>query len=566
MHFTLDRLSIRWQVALPGIIVVVVFAAAIASSALVHERQIENYERTVASAARDSSLLQRLQSEADYSLLVLYQYLQWRSMSVDLAELKHQRNAFHQSLETLTAEFSQLASRLTEEKLEEQERIFLIAIRKSLNNYKEEALFTFELMEFDVAMATTIITQTAQIYAEFQAQLEALRVVNKEYWHFRLQGVSVDSREARQILFIWVVCGVAGSGLLAWLIVSAIVRPLNRLSESLDNSAVNDSTQEWPGVERVDEIGKLARALVDAQAMRDSAEESLRSHAKDLENQVAERTRELDDLNTELLLHRDDLQSLVDQQTSELLEAKELADAANKAKSEFLANMSHELRTPMHAVLSFADIGEKRAHKNNEKSAKYFDRIATSGHRLMSLLDNLLDLAKLDAGRLELNQSSSTLDFVVEAGIEEFQALASEHNVRINFENHCPTLMCEFDPDRMLQVVRNLLSNAIKFSADSAEIDVTLEACTLDSEQLAVALIVRDYGIGIPTEELDTVFDKFVQSSKTKTNAGGTGLGLAICKEIIDLHGGQIKVQRVEPTGVAFTVILPIVEHCAEVA
>jgi signal transduction histidine kinase/CHASE1-domain containing sensor protein len=264
----------------------------------------------------------------------------------------------------------------------------------------------------------------------------------------------------------------------------------------------------------------------------------------------------------ELRRHRDDLAGLVAERTASAEQARqdaerarEAAERANYSKSEFLANMSHELRTPMHAILSFASFGvEKSGRAEREKLTHYFANIQKSGTRLLMLLNDLLDLSKLEAGKMDMNLQSADPAALLREAVIEAEALAGQGGVRLELQVPPQALAARLDAPRVLQVIRNLLSNAIKFSPSGGTVRLELAA-----EAGGIAVTVSDEGVGIPEGELEAVFDKFVQSSKTKTGAGGTGLGLAICREIVQAHGGSIVASNHPPPrrGAAFVMRLP---------
>jgi len=271
------------------------------------------------------------------------------------------------------------------------------------------------------------------------------------------------------------------------------------------------------------------------------------------------------DAEAELRRHRDNLQELVAERTRELREAMEAAETANLAKSEFLTKMSHELRTPMHAILSFARLGiEKLAHGRSEahKLQQYFGRIDQSGERLLALLNDLLDLSKLESGCLEYQFGEHDLMGVVRTAMQEFSALAMRADVRLDLGSEAgESVRGWFDPIRLGQVLRNLLSNAIKFTPAGGRVRITLRAGPAPADMQggrALLLGVSDTGVGIPAEEREAIFEKFVQSSLTKSRAGGTGLGLAICREIVQAHGGRIWVESEAGSGSTFIVALPV--------
>ncbi|MGV6850688.1 MAG: ATP-binding protein, partial [bacterium] len=311
-----------------------------------------------------------------------------------------------------------------------------------------------------------------------------------------------------------------------------ISKPLAKLSSSLAEHPL--VRVEVPGTAK--QTAEI-KSLISAINMRSELIEKLLKQSRNAEQQVRS---DRDLLQEEILLRTQDLQI-----------AKENAEAANRAKTQFLANISHELRSPMHAILSFSDLGVKKLEKVPlEKLGKYFNQIYESGNRLLRLLNNLLDLSKLESGHMEINFEKVDIRSIAEScAIEQGSMLATK---QLSVEVGEPMASVSLQADKVLirQVFNNLLSNAIKFSPQGGEIEISFGMfCLIGEHRDSMLIRVSDQGEGVPPAELEAIFDKYVQSSRVHSVSEGTGLGLAICREIIKAHDGKIWAQNRLPHG-----------------
>ena len=266
----------------------------------------------------------------------------------------------------------------------------------------------------------------------------------------------------------------------------------------------------------------------------------------------AQLLKQLADANT-ALMREDARRRLAETASSKAQAEAEKARLANAAKSEFLANMSHELRTPLHAILNYAQFGLAKLDRAPlDKLHKYFDQIEQQGDHLLHLVNNLLDLAKLEAGKITLNYKMVDLGRLLQQIGEECQSLSEARRLSIAYDLPSVSREVLADETKIQQVARNLLSNAIKFTPEGGSITMVLR-----HDMQGVIVTIVDQGPGVPEAELETIFDKFVQSSLTKTGAGGTGLGLAICQEIVTSHHGRIWAENHPDGGSQFTFVIP---------
>jgi len=246
-------------------------------------------------------------------------------------------------------------------------------------------------------------------------------------------------------------------------------------------------------------------------------------------------------------------------------------ETVNKVKNEFLANMSHELRTPMHSILSFARLGLKRKDMlTPEKQAFYFNMIMTSGQQLLELLNDLLELSTSESKYVKYHFEWSDLGDDIEKIVLEFQGLMEEKGIQFFYIPKETEIMARYDKTKIRQVMRNLLSNALKFTQSGKKVILQVEKSCMDlshGKKPAWKISIIDEGIGIEESELECVFEKFMQGSKTRTGAGGKGLGLAICRQIVEDHGGVIWAEenQIEISGAVLSFLLPMGEKdCLE--
>ena len=254
--------------------------------------------------------------------------------------------------------------------------------------------------------------------------------------------------------------------------------------------------------------------------------------------------------------NRDELGMLaanVNQMNDELRRLYGELETASRHKSEFLANMSHELRTPLNAILGFTQVLRAQMFGPvNEKQAEYLDDMLSSGQHLLSLINDVLDLSRVEAGQVELEIMPFSLREALESGVVMVRERAVEGGVKVELDADPQVDVVVGDERRIRQVIFNLLSNAVKFTPSGGAVDVT--AARADDE---IRISVADTGPGIPPEDRERIFEKFQQGEAAVAQREGTGLGLALSKRLVELHGGRIWVDSEVGRGSTFVFTLP---------
>jgi signal transduction histidine kinase len=391
--------------------------------------------------------------------------------------------------------------------LSENERGRLELLQKRIAEYKSQAISAIEMASVDLSLANKYMIQANGKYMNASDNFLALLESSKS----DILSYITQSRQdfMKKTVFVFVITLM---GMCFLMFIS--IRTSNSLSQQIK-----------------DQIALMSR---------------LSAGQIDIEVPIPDRRDEIADLARGVAAFK---KSLVAQET-----AKELAEKANLAKSMFLANMSHELRTPIHGILSFAKFGLKNVAKaEREKLNRYFATIHDSGSILLRLVNDVLDLAKLEAGKMTMDMREIDITPLIAKVLDEFDSMTMEKNITIKPAASDGETQIHGDSVRMMQVVRNLLSNAVKFSPAGGSVEISTRR-----QAGSLVVSVSDEGPGIPDAEIEVIFDKFVQSSKTSTGAGGTGLGLAICREILVAHGGRIWAENKVNGGAVFSFEVPL--------
>jgi signal transduction histidine kinase len=328
------------------------------------------------------------------------------------------------------------------------------------------------------------------------------------------------------ILLAGVIAGTLATGVLYVITTRLILQPVRVLQETAEKVSQGDLNIR-SDISTGDEFEQLSETFNTMLANLKSSDEQLR-----------------------------DINKALDLKLVQLGETNVALYESNRLKSEFLANVSHELRTPLNSILGFAELLRETVTENPDpKAARYLQNILASGRNLLDLINDLLDLAKIEAGRMDVRSEPLSLNDLFEGLINLLKPLAEGKDLTIVPAVGAEVPIVQTDPSKLQQVLYNLLSNAIKFSPVSGRIELTAQMTGPENVRIAV----KDRGPGIEPEKQDVIFEKFRQIDGSVTRQhSGTGLGLAISRELISLLGGSMGVDSLLGEGATFWVILPL--------
>ncbi len=527
------NLPLFWKMLLPLLLVIVIAAMGAVSAVFVQWRALDEHNRLYEGGASVILRLEKLNSDLSRFYLLVLQHLTTESaqeMASKEEAVWKLSDEIVQGIKALKIEhYQHMRHRHTDidtllSKGESHQVVINSVIRLSADFEKESAY--------------SMLRNTGDEYLVTMLDLSS-RLLKQH-----IEELGQNKEIAASLLNRTITISVAilgGSGLLVLLIVLYFTRKVTgRLGNIV---AWSRRIGEGDFSARVaydanDEMGELARAMNmmarKTRKMIDVVEKNnamVEKERVELERTVQQRTSKLNETNAQLQLELVEKE----QRQQELLQAKELAEQASQAKSMFLASMSHELRTPLNAILGYAQLFDYDDNLD-ERQLDNVVEIKNAGSHLLELINDILDLAKIEAGRIELLIESIDPIALVKECCNLVQPTAEKNKVQITFECEAEHILVEADYVRLKQVVLNLISNAVKYNHKGGKVDVSYRL--LDGKRFRIN--VADTGKGIPLERQSELFESFNRLGAENSNIEGTGIGLVITKQLVERMGGEI--------------------------
>ncbi len=357
------------------------------------------------------------------------------------------------------------------------------------------------------------------------------------------RSIELVQRQAFMLTFGIIMLGIVFTIVMT----NFITTPIRKLMEATKRLAHGDLDHVVP-VARNDEIGILAHSFNQMTGELKKSREKIENWNKELEAKVIERTSELSEKNVELK-----------QYSEELKRAYEELQTLDKAKDDFLALVSHELRTPLSSIVAYTEVLLDGMADTEEEEQSYLEIIKNESDRLTRLINNVLDISKMEAGRMPFLFSPVPINMVVNNSVDGLAGVAKKHNHIIHNCLAESTCLIKADEDKIVQVLSNILSNAIKFTPDGGEIKICGRPLHNQFE-----FAISDTGIGIKPEDQNKVFDKFQQIEDVDHHSEGTGLGMPISRLIIENHNGNLWLESDVGKGTTFYFTVPLYQNGKE--
>jgi signal transduction histidine kinase len=354
-----------------------------------------------------------------------------------------------------------------------------------------------------------------------------------------LADISSEVGQLRATILWALIVTVFIAVLSGWLMSRQIAKPIRQIAGASEKVAQGDLSL-LVSVKSYDEVGVLAHSFNQMILSLRKSRDELRQWGKELEKKVKQRTTDLE------------------YKSRELSEANIRLEKMSQHKSQFLANMSHELRTPLNSILGFSEVlQDKMFGQLNEKQEEYVNYISESGQHLLSLINDILDLSKIEAGRMEMELTEVRIGDLLRDSLTMVKEKAFKHGIELDLKLEDEIPESHADERKLKQIVFNLLSNAVKFTPYGGKVGI--EAV---KEEGDIRVTVWDTGIGIKEEDRGKLFKEFEQlDSGVDKRYQGTGLGLALSKRLVEMHGGRIWVESEAGKGSRFSFTLPTVQE-----
>ena len=512
----LSRLPINLKVFVAPLVVLLLFIAVSAVSIVVLREQGSAFREVVGGAFDAATTTSRLTITVAGIHSDVLRHLDIMRLEQDPESLRSLRESLGQRFQQAEAMLQSLEA--NSYSLDPE---LLHNVSEFLTIYRIVATKITQTATLNPTLVSTLIAHHQQL-EEYLDQLATMTIRSAKD---KQQQTAASVKRAMNLLALATLAGVILAVVATWFIGRAISGPLSAMTNVMSRLAAGDHHIRIPAIDAHDEVGSMARAV-----------EVFRRHSIELHRRESE------------------LGQMVDR----LAVLRDRADEASRAKSEFLANMSHELRTPLNALIGYSEMLYDGLYGTlADKARDPVGRVHANAKHLLGLINNVLDLSKIEAGQFMLHMDEYSMSGIVEAVVSTTQSLSQAKKVAVTVDVPQSLPHGYGDEQRLTQVLLNLVGNAIKFT-DEGEIHIRARA--VDGE---FDVAVHDSGPGVPEEHRRSIFEEFQQvDTSTTREKGGSGLGLSIARRIVELHGGRMYLESELGKGSTFGFIVPI--RCGE--